>query len=40
MDRVLSMFGQRVSDEKYLERLKLERDTRLRRIAELEEQKE
>lgn len=39
MDRVLSMFGQRVSDEKYLERLRLERDAHLRRIAELEEKK-
>ena len=39
MDRILSMFGQRVSDEKYLERLKMERDSYLRRIAELEEKK-
>lgn len=40
MQRILSMFGQRVSDEKYLERLKMERDYHLRRIAELEEKKQ
>ncbi|KAF8447907.1 hypothetical protein L210DRAFT_3641771 [Boletus edulis BED1] len=39
MDRILSMFGQRISDEKYLERLKIERDSYLHRIAELEEEK-
>ncbi|KAG8217562.1 hypothetical protein J3R82DRAFT_5713 [Butyriboletus roseoflavus] len=38
-ERMLSMFGQRISDEKYLERLKMERDFHLRRIAELEERK-
>lgn len=37
MDRILSMFGQHISDEKYLERLKMERESHLRRIAELEE---
>ena len=37
IDRMLSLFGERVSDEKYLERLKRERDSHLRRIAELEE---
>lgn len=37
MDHIFSMFGRRVSDEKYLERLKMERDSYLRRIAELEE---
>ncbi|KAF8559632.1 hypothetical protein OG21DRAFT_468915 [Imleria badia] len=40
VDRLLSMFGQRVSDEKYLEKLKMERDSHLRRIAELEEKKQ
>lgn len=40
MDRVLSMFGQRISDEKYLEKLKMERDSHLHRIAELEEKKQ
>ncbi|KAG9318539.1 hypothetical protein JVU11DRAFT_630 [Chiua virens] len=39
LDRILSMFGQRVSDEKYLERLKMQRDSYLRQIAELEEKK-
>ncbi|KAH0830619.1 hypothetical protein J3R83DRAFT_2074 [Lanmaoa asiatica] len=39
IDRILSMFGQRISDEKYLERLRMERDSYLRRIAELEENK-
>lgn len=39
VDRLLSMLGQRVSDEKYLEKLKVERDSHLRRIAELEEKK-
>lgn len=39
IDRIFSMFGQRVSDQKYLERLKMERDSHLRRIAELEEKK-
>jgi hypothetical protein len=40
MDRILSMLGQHVSDEKYLERLKVERESHLRRIAELEEEKQ
>ena len=35
-DRVLSAFGRQVSDDKYLERLKAERATYLRRINELE----
>lgn len=39
MDRILSIFGQRVSNEEYLERLKVERDSYLRRIAELEEKR-
>lgn len=39
MDRILSMLGVRVSDEKYLERLKMERESHLRRIAELEGKK-
>ena len=39
MDHILSMFGQRLSDEEHLERLKMERDSYLRRIAKLEEKK-
>ncbi|KIJ17464.1 hypothetical protein PAXINDRAFT_162321 [Paxillus involutus ATCC 200175] len=39
MDRLLSMFGRRVSDDEYLKRLKVQRDSHLRRIAELEEER-
>ncbi|KIK90564.1 hypothetical protein PAXRUDRAFT_801276 [Paxillus rubicundulus Ve08.2h10] len=38
-DRLLSMFGRRVSDDEYLKRLKVQRDSHLRRIAELEEER-
>lgn len=40
-ERIFGWLGfQRVSDEDYLERLKAERDGHLRRIAELEKEKE
>ncbi|KAF9227857.1 hypothetical protein BS17DRAFT_774423 [Gyrodon lividus] len=38
MDRILSLFCRRVSDEEYLKRLKVQRDSHLRRIVELEEE--
>lgn len=37
-DRVFSFFGRRVSDEDYLRRLRLQRDSYLHRIAELEKE--
>ncbi|KAF9233601.1 hypothetical protein BU15DRAFT_53652 [Melanogaster broomeanus] len=37
-DRLLSIFGRQISDEAYLKRLKAQRDSHLRRIAELEEE--
>lgn len=40
MERILSIFGQRISDEEYIEKLKVERDSHLHRIAELEEKKQ
>lgn len=38
-DRIFSMFGHKISDEEYLNRIKAQRDGHLRRIEELERER-
>ncbi|KAG1826947.1 uncharacterized protein BJ212DRAFT_17981 [Suillus subaureus] len=39
-DRILAMFGRRISDEEYLNRVKAQRDDHLRRIEQLERERD
>jgi len=38
-DRIFSMFGHKISDEEYLDRIKAQRDGHLRRIEQLERER-
>ncbi|KAG1891352.1 hypothetical protein F4604DRAFT_1567352, partial [Suillus subluteus] len=39
-DRIFAMFGRRISDEEYLNRVKAQRDNHLRRIEQLERERD